>query len=212
VRRLGRILLNTFTALSFVLFLAICVLWVRSLTRRSVVTWSERAGSRAVAHSVRSIAGTVGFARHVYEYGPYPDPIYGDSVRISTHDVESQPMRLEEWHFPLRLLSRVSALSEGEPAVSYQSVSPNPLFQLQGGFTVSIRYWIPALITAAFPLAWGMTRARGRWHRRRQSTRDLGRCASCGYDLRATPGRCPECGAVPGPAGPADGRPGGMRA
>ena len=50
--------------------------------------------------------------------------------------------------------------------------------------------WFLLALVAA-PLCWGAARR----HRRR-SRRGAGLCPACGYDLRASPGRCPECGAA----------------
>jgi hypothetical protein len=56
---------------------------------------------------------------------------------------------------------------------------------------VFVPYWFLALLTAGGPAA--------RWHHaRRARSRSLGLCSACGYDLRATPDRCPECGVVAG--------------
>src|SRR5205814_667146 len=51
--------------------------------------------------------------------------------------------------------------------------------------------WIPVLASALLPAVW-FTLTRRRVIRRRR--RQMGACEYCGYDLRATPGRCPECG------------------
>jgi hypothetical protein len=51
-----------------------------------------------------------------------------------------------------------------------------------------IPLWFPLALFAALPIA--------RWlvHRRQFAA---GMCSQCGYDLRATPNRCPECGTIP---------------
>jgi hypothetical protein len=53
---------------------------------------------------------------------------------------------------------------------------------------VTIPFWFPALLLALPPAAWLVAR------RRRRGQRLRGICTGCGYDLRATPQRCPECG------------------
>ena len=51
------------------------------------------------------------------------------------------------------------------------------------------------VVTAFVPLLWLGTRTPRVLVRRRR--RRLGLCLRCGYDLRESPERCPECGAVP---------------
>src|SRR5207302_1775149 len=57
--------------------------------------------------------------------------------------------------------------------------------------TFAIPYWAVCLIALLVPFHWVIQRERERMQR---EWRIQGRGAGCGYDLRATPDRCPECG------------------
>ena len=56
---------------------------------------------------------------------------------------------------------------------------------------VACPYWFLVTLTAITPAWW----ARGWWSRRRaRRRRQRGMCGACGYDLRSSGHRCPECG------------------
>lgn len=77
--------------------------------------------------------------------------------------------------------------------VEFYADARNPV---PGHRTLVIPVTYPLLLSALAPAVWLIRRARAaRRHRR-------GCCANCGYDLRATPGRCPECGTAANPAEP----------
>jgi hypothetical protein len=67
----------------------------------------------------------------------------------------------------------------------------NPQLPWRNYRGIAIPWWM--LTVATLPAAAVPMVGRVRRHVRRRH----GLCISCGYDLRATPGRCPECGTVP---------------
>jgi hypothetical protein len=62
---------------------------------------------------------------------------------------------------------------------------------------VIVPYWFLALVTGALPILMGYLHIK---RSRSERRRTRGACIGCGYDLRGTPDKCPECGReVPGP-------------
>jgi hypothetical protein len=71
--------------------------------------------------------------------------------------------------------------------------------QLPAGLRSAIPYWF-LLVLSLLPVAWPFIRRAGLASRGNSSPVarvEAPLCPKCGYDLRATPHKCPECGHVP---------------
>jgi hypothetical protein len=182
VRRLLRYTLNGLAVFSLLLFVATVVLWVRSFSVCDDVQWRSAGGSRSVSsekgHAVVSLL--------MVDWSRYPEQFRGPEYH---QDAPRLPFNY------LRLLGgdRFDTDSSWERGgfawYGKRNTGRGVLYAI-----VVAPFWSLALLTAALPMTWPI-----RWWRsriRRQRNRRLGLCDRCGYDLRATPARCPECGCI----------------
>jgi hypothetical protein len=61
-------------------------------------------------------------------------------------------------------------------------------------FLLLVPRWLMVAATGLLPVLWLTSVYLNRLECRRRATIAAGRCPACGYDCRATPERCPECG------------------
>ena len=178
-RRMKRRLLNLLTLLSLLLCVAVAALWLRSYLASDEIRWGRmHSPTTIVWWKCYSAGGTVGIGRTTITF---PRELPADDV--------------EEW---------------SRRGVRVQSYSTTPSVTLlanlivgwiEEGFTdnrrrvdsstLQVPYWMLMGAACAMPAR--------RWFasRRRSRCIALARCLRCGYDLRGTPNRCPECGHTP---------------
>jgi hypothetical protein len=182
----ARILLNTTTVLSLLLFLSILCLWPRSYYVADELIRGQDAYTPADGTLIRRfVALGSNQGKLDFGWGHITSLLFAHtSIHQGfglSHDAPPprRPYRDLEWsHLGFEYyLGKFPVLAESQ--------------------VLSIPHWCLAALTAIPPALWLVRR---RTRRRRAALRSLNCCTVCGYDLRATPDRCPECGATPSAA------------
>jgi len=161
-------LFNTLSVLSSVLFVATAILWVRSYWQSDFI----QVLTAPTCFIFGTIRGEVGVAVALHE------PV----------DKVSSPKFLWETGRPYslrELADEMTVTQAGGFAILHQ---PLLLTSLWG---IALPCWFVMGITALPAISLVCKRSRNAFRKRRNI------CLKCGYDLRATPNRCPECGAIP---------------
>jgi hypothetical protein len=181
-----RRLFNILSAVSLLLCVGSCLLWVRSywqLDEAIVAHWNA-------LHSpaTRIRAGVVShWGRAEIYFVVEGVPLHRGGTSRTVAD------RYWYWMYdsPMNPVPQAERIPAG-PFGFHWTFQANKLRGHWGHWGhVAAPYWFVVLLAAFMPVRWF-----GRWRRGRyRLAHNL--CSDCGYDLRTMPDRCPECGAVP---------------
>ena len=169
-----RILVKAATALSAVLFVASLILWVRSCFVGDLIRHMGEDVIPSTSYFITSRTGSLSISR--YEQTSRDPAIgggrYPPGFSSERWDCWADPLRWPTGTIPNRLgfAAEHQRRAEGDE------------------YTLVVPYYALTFALLMPPLLWWV-----RVRRRARAAAGL-RCPACGYDLRATPDRCPECG------------------
>ncbi len=168
MKQLRKMIVNGLTALSLVLFVVTAVLWLRSYWGTQFVGRSTPSGWCGIL----SMGGLLRFEDANYadthlgwSYVAYPTPAGGLWDEVAARDRYGGPLRRAGFAY-----ARIDYTSDGKRVRRAVYLPHASLCIL---FAIAPAFWLKHVL-----------RKRPR----------LGFCPTCGYDLRASSERCPECG------------------
>jgi hypothetical protein len=174
--------LNLLTAVSLLLCVATCVVWVRSYQVGDWLTWRPFYNDARFYQLGEGVlwtgGGHVAAGRMAYADGSEP----GNPKRPEVTWAWGSSDRQVD---PADLPNSVPSKHWAGFGVAGREMATHAH---EWRWLVWFPLWLPACLFAGVPAL----RLYRRVRRRRRNRGGL--CSRCGYDLRATPGRCPECG------------------
>jgi hypothetical protein len=217
-----RRLRTAFALLCAALAVALALLWWRSGTNVDTLAWTTARPDPTVAanefparwnmlggmkydgavrtFAVISDAGQIQFERNLYlRRAPSTIGLFGGDVvipepstPIAPHPFADEPSLLCRYGRSLPFAPKPMRFAgfdttEIDAATYFESGIPGKDWDWRGR-CVAVPHWTPIAVLLA-PATWMLL-----GHLRRRRRAGAGLCGTCGYDLRASPDRCPECG------------------
>jgi hypothetical protein len=184
------------SALSLLLGVAMSALWLRSYWREDNAIWSERRndivpGTQRV-HSALLCSGRGGCMVQVEQLVGAP---LGRNVLPPQQQGHWMWVVYRKPTYPVRTAGRPMTFNHwvgfGWGGEWRAAINDRDFQRTVSDVSIVLPWWVVVAVTVFLP-AWWLPR-----EMRRRRRAKLGQCRVCGYDLRASPERCPECGAAP---------------